>query len=161
MRFLSRCCLCAVAVLATTACTATGLDKSHTEQTSASVNHVSNQLSENSQWRLMDAVDSNGKRITAFFIENEPPVELHFMGNSFSVQNACNVTNGVWLQDGQKITLSSLMSTKMMCHPALNNLEQLVTQQLAGPAEISFTGKEQSQMVLQFADGNKLSFERF
>ena len=69
--------------------------------------------------------------------------------------------NGVWQQDGQKITLSSLMSTKKMCHPALNDLEQLVTEQLSKPAEISLSEEEQAQMVLKFSDGNTLTFKRF
>ncbi len=159
MRFLTQCCLCAAAVLATTACTATGLNKINTDPSVASAASSSNQLSEDSRWQLQNAVDSQGNRIAGYFVKDEAPVELHFIGNRFAVQNACNVMNGVWQMDGQKITLTSLMSTKRMCHPALNDLEQLVNDQLRKPAEVSFS--EESLMTLKFSDGNALTFKRF
>ena len=64
-------------------------------------------------WQLSDATDRHGNRLDAWFVQNKNPVLIDFKTNRFSVSNACNLINGTYLLNGNTVTYSNMISTRM------------------------------------------------
>ena len=109
-------------------------------------------------WQLSDATDRQGNRLDACFVQNEKPVRIDFKTDRFSISNACNLMNGTYLLNGNTVTFSNMISTKMLCTPQLNALEQKVTAQLQQPASIELYLSASPVMKLGFEDGTNLTF---
>ena len=109
-------------------------------------------------WQLSDATDRRGNRLDTWFVQNEKPVRFDFKTDRFSVSNACNLINGTYLLNGNTVTFANMISTKMLCTPQLNALEQNVITQLQQPASINLYLSASPVMKLGFEDGTTLTF---
>lgn len=65
-------------------------------------------------------------------------LDISFADGKVSGRGGCNRFNGGWQQDGGKINLGPLMTTRMACAPALMMLEQKFLAALEAATMVSF-----------------------
>ncbi len=158
MRFFRKYCFIAATILVSACSTMPDISNPSDTQTPQVTSNLNN-----TRWKLINATDSQGKRIDAFFVQSKAPIELVFTDKHFAIENACNILNGSWqINHQQTITFYNTLSTKMLCSPELNKLEQLVIEHLHSvePVKITFNDAKPSTMSLHFSNGNGLVFEK-
>lgn len=109
-------------------------------------------------WQLTDATNHRGQRLDSLFIQPSKPVQVDFKVNRFTISNTCNVMSGNYLLNENMVTFSDMVSTRMLCTPALNTLEQQVAAQFQKKANIDIYLSATPVMKLRFTDGNTLTF---
>lgn len=112
------------------------------------------------EWRLTDAVNTQGQRIDDLLVRKDTPVTLRFSDGHVRVANTCNHMSGGYRVEGAMLTVSPLMATLRACEPALNRLDHLVGQMLVGSYRFDrgFGADKVADLVLQTKQG-KLMFE--
>ncbi|TXH77426.1 MAG: DUF4377 domain-containing protein [Lysobacteraceae bacterium] len=110
-------------------------------------------------WRLEEATDSRGQRITALFVRAEAPVQLDFAQDRLRVANACNSMSGKFRIDGDAIHITPMIATKMACaDPALMALDHEVASRLKGRIAWGLPATGLPRLELTTTDGDRLRF---
>lgn len=109
-------------------------------------------------WQLTDATNHRGQRLDYLFVQPSKPVQVDFKVNRFTISNTCNVMSGNYLLNENMVTFSDMVSTRMLCAPQLNTLEQQVAAQFQKKANIDIYLSAAPVMKLRFTDGNTLTF---
>ncbi|QOW21515.1 META and DUF4377 domain-containing protein [Novilysobacter avium] len=111
-------------------------------------------------WRLAEASDAGGAHIDALFARDVKPVQLDFADNRLSISNTCNLMNGGYRLDDEKLKIDSLQQTLMACaDPKLAELDRAIGSRLEGNPRIRLTGSEESPRLQVTTDaGDKLVF---
>ena len=111
-------------------------------------------------WRLVNAVDTSGRRIDALFARKGQPLQLDFDANDVSVSNACNHMHGSYSVAGGKLTFGNLASTLMACNdPALTALDSAAGKILQGTFTLALdVHGTQPKLTLSVAGGDTLTF---
>lgn len=111
-------------------------------------------------WQLAQATDHDGNRIDALFVRPDKPLQLDFADGRVNVRNACNGMGGSYRIVDDKLIVGPMMHTMMACaEPALNQLDGLIGQRLAGdPAIVVTKHGDAPQLQLRTAAGDTLDF---
>lgn len=110
-------------------------------------------------WQLMDATDTQGRRIDALFVRPDKPVQLDFREGRLGVSNACNRMGGTYTLSDTSLTIGRLTSTMMACTDnALMALDQEIGKRLEGTLKVAATQDGVAQLALTTATGEKLLF---
>ncbi len=111
-------------------------------------------------WQLAEASDTDGAHIDALFARDDKPVQLDFADNRLSISNTCNLMNGGYRLDDEKLKIDSLQQTLMACaDPRLAELDRAIGSRLEGNPRIRLAGSEESPRLQVTTDaGDKLVF---
>lgn len=111
-------------------------------------------------WRLDEAKDAQGQRIEALFVRPEQPLTLDFAENRIGVGNACNRIGGGYTIEGDKLSVSRMMSTQMACADGkLMALDQEASKRLEGTATFAVQSGDVPRLSLTTAAGDVLVFK--
>ncbi|QOW19030.1 META and DUF4377 domain-containing protein [Lysobacter ciconiae] len=111
-------------------------------------------------WQLAEASDAYGAHIDALFARDDKPVQLDFADQRLSISNTCNLMNGGYRLDDDKLKIDSLQQTLMACaDPKLAELDRAVSSRFEGSPRIRLTGSEEApRLELTSEAGDKLVF---
>lgn len=110
-------------------------------------------------WRLQEAKDAQGKRIDALFARADHPLTLDFAEGRLGVSNTCNRMGGGYTLEGDKLTVSSMMSTQMACADSkLMALDGEAGKRLEGSSTLAVQAGDQARLTLTNAGGDVLTF---
>lgn len=110
-------------------------------------------------WRLQDAKDAQGKRIDALFARADQPLTLDFAEGRLGVSNSCNRMGGGYTLEGDKLTVSSMMSTQMACADSkLMALDGEASKRLEGSSTLAVQAGDEARLTLTNAAGDVLTF---
>lgn len=85
-------------------------------------------------------------------------LDISFADDGVSGRGGCNRFNGVWKQDGTKIAIGPLMTTRMACAPALMVLEQKYLAALEAATTVAFDAS--GAVFLKATDGRVIRLRR-
>ncbi|MGX5729382.1 DUF4377 domain-containing protein [Pseudoxanthomonas beigongshangi] len=110
-------------------------------------------------WRLQEAKDAQGKHIDALFARADHPLTLDFAEGRLGVSNTCNRMGGGYTLEGDKLTVSSMMSTQMACADSkLMALDGEAGKRLEGSSTLAVQAGDQARLTLTNAGGDVLTF---
>ena len=110
-------------------------------------------------WRLRDAIDANGQRIDALFVQADKPLQLDFADGRLAVANTCNRMGGSYTLAGDTLTVARLASTRMACaDPKLMALDGEVGKRLEGALKLALAAGDTPTLTLATASGDTLVF---
>lgn len=111
-------------------------------------------------WQLAEASDADGAHLDALFARDDKPVQLDFADSRLSISNTCNLINGGYRLDGEKLKIDSLQQTLMACaDPRLAELDRAVSSRFEGSPRIRLAGSEESpRLELTTEAGDRLVF---
>jgi heat shock protein HslJ len=110
-------------------------------------------------WRLQDATDASGKRITALFVREDKPLQLDFADGRVGVANACNRMGGGYSLEGESLTVARMVSTMMACSdPKLMALDGEIGKRLEGASKLTLLAGDTPTLTLANAAGDTLVF---
>nr|WP_295381548.1 META and DUF4377 domain-containing protein [Pseudoxanthomonas sp.] len=110
-------------------------------------------------WRLLDAKDAQGKRIDALFARADHPLTLDFAEGRLGVSNTCNRMGGGYTLEGDKLTVSSMMSTQMACADGkLMAMDGEAGKRLEGDSTLAVQAGDDARLTLTNAAGDVLTF---
>ena len=106
------------------------------------------------------------KALTAYQWSYQPqgsdrPIVLHFAENRLSIETGCNNQGTSWKIEGGKLVTSNMMSTNMMCSPALMKQEAFsasLFQVGKTPFVLNTTDVENPTLTLVSPTGEKVTF---
>jgi heat shock protein HslJ len=110
-------------------------------------------------WRLQDATDASGKRITVLFVREDKPLQLDFADGRVGVANACNRMGGGYSLEGESLTVARMVSTMMACSdPKLMALDGEIGKRLEGASKLTLLAGDTPTLTLANAAGDTLTF---
>jgi heat shock protein HslJ len=110
-------------------------------------------------WRLQDATDASGKRITVLFVREDKPLQLDFADGRVGVANACNRMGGGYSLEGESLTVARMVSTMMACSdPKLMALDGEIGKRLEGASKLTLLAGDTPTLTLANAAGDTLVF---
>lgn len=111
-------------------------------------------------WRLVAAVDADGRRIDALFVRPQLPVQLDFNASLVSVGNACNVMSARHAPSADSLLVEPFSVAMTSCaDPALGRLDGQVANRLQGRLAMRFEQAQPPRLVLVNAAGDVFSFD--
>lgn len=109
-------------------------------------------------WRLTDAADAQGQRITALFARADKPLALDFRDGHVGIGNGCNRIGGRYRVTGDTLTVDDLISTEMACEPALMALDAAISERLRGRLQARLQ-RDPEKLILTTSAGDVLAFD--
>lgn len=110
-------------------------------------------------WQLQDARNAQDIRIDTLFVQTNRPVQLNFDDRRVSVGNTCNIMNGEYSLDENRITFGIFAATMKMCiESGIAALDGEISRLLKGTNTYSVTEAEHPILVFTTPDGDTLKF---
>jgi len=110
-------------------------------------------------WRLEDARNAQGMRISPLFAQTDRPVQINFNDNRFNVSNTCNNMGGTYSLHENRMTFGAMTSTKKMCADSrIAALDHEVSHRLSGISTYRITPATPPTLTLTASDGDILMF---
>lgn len=143
--------LCAVSISVLSACTS-GANSRHATSPAQEL--------ENYQWTQVNIIQSNGQSQSAFHSAQGGPVTLNFSDDQMMLAGLCNNLIAAYQVNGDRITISSPISTMKACGDAeLMRYEQQVGQALPSIERWSLLKSDTTDAIpvltLHFTDGTQ------
>lgn len=111
-------------------------------------------------WRLVTAVDAEGRRIDALFVRPQLPLQLDFNASLVSVGNACNVMSARHAPAADRLVVEPFNFAPTRCaDPALARLDGEVAKRLQGRLAMRFDTGDMPRLVLVNAAGDVFTFD--
>lgn len=111
-------------------------------------------------WRLVTAVDAEGRRIDALLVRPQLPLQLDFNASLVSVGNACNVMSAHHAPAADSLVVEPFSAAMTPCaDPALGRLDGEVAKRLQGRLEMRFESGGMPRLVLVNAAGDVFTFD--
>ena len=113
------------------------------------------------QWRLAEAMGSDGRRLDALFANPSRPLTIRFQEKSrIFLTGGCNQQSGSYQIQSGNLVVAALAGTLMACaDQALMTQDQSIATLLSQPAQINLEAGPVSYLVLDMASGDALRFE--
>lgn len=109
-------------------------------------------------WRLEEAVDAGGDRISALFGNPEQPLQLDFSEGRVAVSGGCNRIGGGYSHEGDALRVAQLVQTQMACPQPLMDQDAAIAGLLGGDLALATEDSDPPRLVLTAADGARLTF---
>ncbi|HEY0333621.1 MAG TPA: META domain-containing protein, partial [Stenotrophomonas sp.] len=112
-------------------------------------------------WRLQDATDGKGQRVSALFVTGAEPVQLDFTPGRIAVSQLCNTMSSSYTLQGSTLRVGPLASTLMACQDEARNQQARAASVLFNAASFQWTlsGEPAAPaLILRRPDGHILAF---
>jgi heat shock protein HslJ len=100
-----------------------------------------------SSWRLLSYLSPTG---TSFTVPSSVSPSATFKDGQFSGQTGCNTVTAPYTQDGTKIAIGPLTSTKVACDEPMNTVEAAYLQALS---VVDTAAGTDTRLILKKSDG--------
>lgn len=131
----------------------------HPSQTTATSSLVDEALLGAHHWRLLDAIDAQGRRIDALLVRPGQPIQLDLTDGRIRIANACNGMSCSYRLLGDEVRIGDLVGTKMACvDPAIANLDNEVRKRLRNGSRITLMPGTPPRLQWRTPDGDVLRF---
>ena len=113
-------------------------------------------------WRLQEASNPQGERVSALFIAGAEPLQLDFQDGRIAVSRLCNTMTGTYTLSADTLRIGPLASTMMACRDEARTLQARFASVLLNAhdyrLDLAQAGTAAPLLTLRRADGHTLVF---